>query len=83
MMPTMPPLHFRRVASASEPFTYTRWAPNGADVKAELVCPKHHTGTVRAEHAVDDNGVMTPSYHCPRPGCDFHAWVIFEDWGKA
>lgn len=84
---TVSKIHFRRVPKGpvTEPGTYAQWQKNNSGLLAECCCPKGHGGTLRSpkfkgNHDVDDNGVVKPSYVCTEKGCDFHAWVVLDDW---
>ena len=32
-------------------------------------------------HAVADDGTVTPSLVCPHDPCSFHEWGVLEGWG--
>ena len=42
-------------------------------------CPYGHLGTL-GDHAVADDGTITPSVQCPEPGCRWHETVRLDDW---
>lgn len=58
-----------------------RWWPAKVDGKdtARLVCPNGHFGLLD-DHAVAQDGTVSPSVQCPEEGCDFHEEVRLEGW---
>ena len=46
---------------------------------ADYVCPNGHLGGL-GDHTIADDGTVSPSVVCPRPGCDFHDHIRLVDW---
>lgn len=44
-----------------------------------LQCPQTHLNSLPS-HSIDINGVVSASAKCH--SCDFHQWVIFDNWPK-
>ena len=42
-------------------------------------CSNGHLASI-ADHLIADNGHVSPSLVCPTEGCNFHEFVILEDW---
>jgi len=68
-----------------EPTPALHWAPchpaTVARFKATVVCDRGHALTLR-QHAIDAQGVVSPSVVCPAPGCDFHRFVQLDQWAN-
>jgi hypothetical protein len=46
---------------------------------ASVECPK--CGNMYyLDHTISDDGNVTPSLVCPFDNCDFHEFVVLEDW---
>lgn len=51
---------------------------------AALLCPGcGRAFTLGGVHAIDANGVVSPSVVCPYPPCVFHVFVRLEEWEPA
>lgn len=46
---------------------------------ASFTCSKGHTLCLR-QHAIADDGTVTPSVVCPIDGCTFHEWIKLDKW---
>lgn len=49
--------------------------------KAELTCPRGHRLTLKG-HAISAEGQVQPSVVCRHPGCDFHEFVVLDNWAQ-
>ncbi len=69
------PLTWRRIeAHREKPKAY-------AHDLAFCTCDKGHEQTLSAKvHVVSVEGIVSPSYVCPRDGCGFHDYVVLEGW---
>lgn len=47
--------------------------------KAELTCPRGHKLTLKG-HRISEEGQVQPSVVCRHPGCDFHEFVVLDNW---
>lgn len=48
---------------------------------ATAACPQGHLASISPKvHTIANDGTLSPSYVCPRPGCSFHDFVKFEGW---
>lgn len=59
--------------------TYPDWWSIGESVF--VVCPGCRT-TLRLDHAVADDGTISPSLDCPIPGCAFHDFCRLVGWAS-
>lgn len=49
---------------------------------AILTCRDGHLSRiVSVVHSIAADGVVSPSYVCPAPGCSFHEFVQLVGWG--
>ncbi len=67
------------------PSTWRNWQDrdfvNHADVHtAAVTCPKCEKVMSLKAHTIAANGAVSPSLVCPEPDCDFHKFVVLEDW---
>ncbi len=46
---------------------------------ATLTCSNGHTGSLET-HTIRSDGSVSPSVVCPHEGCDFHQFVLLEEW---
>lgn len=51
----------------------------GSRWSAMAVCPNGHEGSLD-DHAIAEDGVVTPSVVCPEKKCGFHDYVQLEGW---
>ena len=49
--------------------------------KAELTCPRGHRLTLKG-HAISAEGQVQPSVVCRHPDCDFHEFVVLDNWAQ-
>lgn len=50
---------------------------------ATVCCGNNHLATISPKvHTVSDEGILNPSYVCPRDNCNFHEWVKFVGWSN-
>ena len=47
---------------------------------AHVSCPKCGQTASLCDHTIFPNGTVKPSLVCPWTGCNFHAYVVLEDW---
>lgn len=47
-----------------------------------LVCPDCRGAlTISSKvHAIAEDGIVSPSFVCTRPGCSFHTFIRLADW---
>jgi hypothetical protein len=50
--------------------------------KAHIICPKCGLKANLSNHTINEAGEVNPSLVCPNDNCDFHEWVILENWNK-
>lgn len=67
------------------PSTWRHWIDrdfvNRVDVRTACVtCPKCEKVMSLKNHAIAENGAVSPSLVCPENDCDFHEFVVLEDW---
>lgn len=48
---------------------------------AEVTCPRGHRLTLKG-HSISEAGQVHPSVVCRHPGCDFHEFVVLENWAQ-
>lgn len=41
-------------------------------------CPNGHIGIL--DHDIADDGTVSPSVDCMTDGCEFHAFIVLDDW---
>lgn len=58
------------------------WSPRIIEGKptASLACPKCGDAGSLSTHDISATGVVQPSVGCNSDGCDFHDFVVLEDW---
>lgn len=64
----LPPLHWKEC----HPATRVRF-------KATMSCHNGHEFVLRG-HAVNADGLVSPSVVCPVEGCTFHEYVTLNEW---
>lgn len=53
---------------------------DGRDL-VQVKCPHGHIADL-IDHAITDDGAVTPSLVCPEEGCGFHAFVNLEGFTR-
>ncbi len=48
-------------------------------MSASIMCPNNHYATLM-DHAIADDGTVTPSVVCFVDGCGFHEFIKLEGW---
>lgn len=61
-----------------KPGTWNRWkVPSGHSI---LFCDTNgHIGSLD-DHQIKADGTVDPSVWCPDPNCNFHEWIILQNW---
>ncbi|MBB6305593.1 hypothetical protein [Rhizobium leucaenae] len=49
--------------------------------KAEVTCPRGHRLTLKG-HSISAEGQVQPSVVCRHSGCDFHEFVVLDNWAQ-
>ncbi|MDX0985824.1 hypothetical protein GOL22_27390 [Sinorhizobium medicae] len=49
--------------------------------KAEVTCPRGHQLTLKG-HSISAEGQVQPSVVCRHLGCDFHEFVVLDNWAQ-
>jgi len=73
--------HWRGIGSAP-PGHWNACHPSTEHIfKAELTCPRGHRLTLKG-HSISEAGQVQPSVVCRHPGCDFHEFVVLDNWAQ-
>ena len=69
------------------------WWPDtwgdGEGYTVSVKCPNGHISALfsrrdgnpdSTHHVIADDGTVSPSVVCPRDGCDFHEFIVLDDW---
>ncbi len=67
------------------PNTWRNWIDRDFARKADVhtacvTCPNCGNPMSLKEHTIAANGAVSPSLVCPTEGCQFHEFVILEEW---
>jgi hypothetical protein len=72
---------YRRIREYWASYCEGRGRPNA--FWAEICCPDCGVvGMLGGNHAVADDGTVTPSDVCQYPPCTFHDFVVLDDWAR-
>ena len=52
----------------------------GLAPEQEVMCSEGHVAFLDRDHAIAEDGTVTPSLDCPEDGCAFHEFVKLEGW---
>ncbi len=56
-----------------------RWLAH-RKMTADICCPDCGTVGSLDGHAIDRDGLVSPSVVCPKDGCEFHKWIQLSHW---
>ena len=63
-----------------------QWLPvtresSGLPPTASVTCENRHEGLI-SDHAIAEDGTVSPSVVCTQEGCGWHEYIRLEGWGE-
>lgn len=63
----------------SKPNTWAKHVYQSGHVEVITRCANGHIGSL-GNHTIADDGTVTPSVVCQKPGCNYHEFIQLEGW---